>query len=451
MGFMAAFGWASVMLCAGVYLRAKIALLRHMLVPASVIGGVLGFIFINICIYNQIELGMDTVMYANIVNELFTVSFISISLTNHPQEQDGKWKSIMQGALAMGLIWCLLYALTPIVAVGVLTVLGRTVDMPVIYGMLIQFAFCQGPGQAAAYGRIFEFYGWENASVVAITLAAIGFLAAFMIGIPIAKYGIKKGIAKHCGEINSQILRGYLKEEEQIECVIRDTTCNSNVETLAFHFALIGCCYILALAIARLFNHIPGFWGSSMSSMMFMNGMYAAYIIKWFIKKLKIEFMQENILQGKITGLTSDYLVICSFMAISVNIIHKWLIPILVVSLAIIIITFIICFYFGCRIGGDNDFERTLGIYGTCTGTVPSGISLIRLIDPNFKTTASIELGASNLIMFFSTPVYIIILACASGNITFSYAILGLFVCVIIYLISLKTTKSWGRKTYDWK
>ena len=357
----------------------------------------------------------------------------------------------MQGALAMGLIWCLLYALTPIVAVGVLTVLGRTVDMPVIYGMLIQFAFCQGPGQAAAYGRIFEFYGWENASVVAITLAAIGFLAAFMIGIPIAKYGIKKGIAKHCGEINSQILRGYLKEEEQIQCVIRDTTCNSNVETLAFHFALIGCCYILALAIARLFNHIPGFWGSSMSSMMFMNGMYAAYIIKWFIKKLKIEFMQENILQGKITGLTSDYLVICSFMAITVNIIHKWLIPILVVSLAIIIITFIICFYFGCRIGGDNDFERTLGIYGTCTGTVPSGISLIRLIDPNFKTTASIELGASNLIMFFSTPVYIIILACASGNITFSYAILGLFVCVIIYLISLKTTKSWGRKTYDRK
>ena len=53
---------------------------------------------------------------------------------------------------------------------------------------------------------------------------------------------------------------------------------------------------------------------------MFMNGMYAAYIVKWIINKLHLDFLLENTLQGKITGWTADYLVVCAFMAVSVNI-----------------------------------------------------------------------------------------------------------------------------------
>ena len=54
--------------------------------------------------------------------------------------------------------------------------------------------------------------------------------------------------------------------------MVKDTTCNSNIETLSFHFALIGLCYMLAVGIARVLSLIPGFLGTSMSNMMFMNG-----------------------------------------------------------------------------------------------------------------------------------------------------------------------------------
>ena len=47
MNLMMAFGWAGVMICIGVYLWAKISVLRNMLVPASVIAGILGFGFVN--------------------------------------------------------------------------------------------------------------------------------------------------------------------------------------------------------------------------------------------------------------------------------------------------------------------------------------------------------------------------------------------------------------------
>lgn len=85
-------------------------------------------------------------------------------------------------------------------------------------------------------------------------------------------------------------------------------------------------------------------------------------------------------------------------------------------SAVITIVTFVVCFYFGQRFGGANDFERTLGLFGTCTGTVPSGVALVRIVDPDFRTTTSVELGACNLVMIASTPVYIIILALVSGS-----------------------------------
>ncbi len=450
MSFMMAFGWAGVMLCVGVFLRSKVSILRNMLVPASVIGGMMGFLFFNISIGAGLEIGTDTGMYTAIVNNLFTISFISISLTGTGEK--GKTSvTIFKGAVALGLIWCLLYALTPMLAVAVIALAGKAVDMDAIYGMLIQFAFCQGPGQAAAYGGLFEQYGWQDASMVAVTFAAIGFLVAFLIGIPAAIYGVKKGLARHCGKIDAQLLKGYMNKEEQAEYTLKETTCSSNLETLAFHFAVIGVCYILAVGISKIFSYLPGFLGTSMSGLMFMNGMYAAYILKWIMGKLRIDFLLDDGLQRRITGWTADYLVICSFMGVSMKVVGRWILPIILVSLVTAIVTFGICFYFGQRIGGAHDFERTLGLYGTCTGTVPSGISLVRIVDPALRTTTNLELGACNLVMLASTPVYMMILAAAAGSMSLGAAMTGLAGCCVIYLLALKLTKSWGRKTYSWK
>ena len=451
MSFMTAFGLASIMLCVGILLRAKISFLRNMLVPASVTGGIIGIIFMNVVSEVAINIGTDADMFTNIVNNLFTISFISITLSNEHKGEEDNAKGIIKGATALGLVWCVLYAATPIIATGIIYVIGGNTSMDAIYGMLVQFAFCQGPGQSAAYGAIFEQYGWSNASTVAIALSAIGFVAAFLVGIPAAKIGIKRGISKNCGKINDSILKGYLKKEEQNEYMVKDTTCNSNIETLSFHFALIGLCYMLAVGIARVLSLIPGFLGTSMSNMMFMNGMYAAYIVKFLMNKLHLDFLQDNTLQTKITGWTSDYLVVCAFMAVSFVVIKDWIWIILIVSVVITIITFVVCFYFGQRFGGVNDFERTLGLYGTCTGTVPSGVTLVRIVDPDFKTTTSVELGACNLVMIASTPVYIIILALVSGSMEMLSAVAALMVCAIIYLILLKAVGLWGKKTYSWR
>lgn len=464
MSFMMAFGLAGTMICIGMVMRAKIPFLRNMLVPASVIAGIVGFVFMNIFSAWGVEtvaaeggapatvsmlryvFGVDAGVYTEMVNHLFTVSFISISLTSASGGSSAK--NIVKGSLGLGIVWCLLYALTPLAATGIIALIGKPFEMDTIYGMLIQFGFCQGPGQAASFGAIFEADGHVNAATVAMVFASVGFISAFAVGIPAAKLGMKKRIARHCGELDDTVLRGYLRKEEQTDHMVRDTTVNSNLETLGFHFAVIGVCYLLAYFIGKLLSFIPSI-GASLSSMMFMNGMYAAYIVKFLMKKLRIDYLLENTLQSKITGWTSDFLVVCAFMAVSVQIISQWIVPILAVCAVTTVITFIVCFYFGSRFGGENDFERTLGIYGTCCGTVPSGISLIRIVDPNFRTSTAVELGACNLVMLLCTPVYFIILLLSNGTLGMPAALCGLAVCVVVYLILLKVLHLWNKPTYN--
>ena len=357
------------------------------------------------------------------------------------ETEDGKKKKSsgpVRGAIGMALIWCILYALQPLVGILIVSITGKAFHMDSMYGILVPFAFCQGPGQASTYGRLFEYtYGFDKAEMVALTYAIFGFLSAFLIGVPFARYGLKKGLARNKSKINEAVERGYFVPEEQREPLGKSTFHSANIETAAAHFAIMGVCYLLALVLAKLVNFIPAL-GSTFSAMLFMWGMFAAYIVKAVMRKLNIEYLINNAFQSRITGFLSDYLVVCAFMAIQVGIIGNWIVPILLASVASGIVTFFICLFFGERLGSDHDFERVLGVFGTSTGTTPSGVSLLRMVDPKLQTSTGAELGMMNMAMIFSTPTMLFITFAGLKMISLPIACGGMFLTIFIYIILLK-------------
>ena len=455
---MVAFGFASVMLCIGMAIRGKVKLFQHMLMPVSVIGGILGFIFVNLIVTNY-NIGSVTVKdFSNIVDVFFVMSFISIGLTGskkkkskEPVDKKAKKNSSgpIRGAMGMALIWCMLYAITPIAGIIITAVMGKPFDMDAMYGILIPFAFCQGPGQASTYGKLFEgTYGFKNAEMVALTFAVFGFLAAFLVGVPLAKLGLKKGLAKNKSKINAAVERGYFVPEEQREPIGKSTFHSANIETVAAHFAIMGICYLLALVFAKMISFVPVL-GSTFAAMLFMWGMLASYVVKGIMRKLKIDYLINNSFQSRITGFLSDYLVVCAFMAIQVGIIGKWIVPIIVVSVAGAFLTFLVCLYFGSRLGSDHDFERVLGVYGTCTGTTPSGVSLIRMVDPKLQTPTGVELGMMNMAMIFSTPTMLFITFAGLKMISLPIACGGMFITIFVYMVLLKVFRVWKKPTFS--
>lgn len=447
---------ASVMVCLGALLRAKVPFLRKMLVPASVVGGILGFIFMNVSVgYLDLDLaGANAEVFNQIVNIIFTISFIGICLSDPKKsksnESAGKKKSgTAKGGLAMGVLWSALFSLTGGLGYFIIEIVGKPFGMGGEYGTLIPTAFCQGPGQAAAMGLVYETtYGIPNSSQVAVTFAVIGFLAAFFVGVPLAKYGMKKKIAKNTGKLTTSVEKGYFTVEEQRESLGKVTTHTGNLETLTFHFAVIGVCYLIAAyVVAPLLRLVPVL-GPTMAGMMFFNGMLAAYLVKAIMKKLNIYFLVNTSLLSRITGWASDYLVVCAFMAVELAAVGVWLVPIAVESILITVLTFVVCLYFGERIGGENDFERVLGLYGTCTGTTPSGVALVRMVDPSLKTSTAVELGMMNMFMIFSAPCTIFVTLGMTGIMPVWLASVGMIVCGFIYLGLMKVFKVWNKPTF---
>lgn len=447
-----AFGLASVMLCIGMFIRGKVKFFQNMLMPVSVIGGVIGFVFLNL-VMTKVNIGGATVQdFSNIVDVFFVLSFISIGLTGEKKKKSSaepkakKTSGPVRGGLGMSIIWSMLYALTPAVGIVVVALVGKLFHMDAMYGILIPFAFCQGPGQASTYGKLFEnVYGFPKAEMVAITFAVCGFLAAFLVGVPMARYGLKKGLVKNKSKINSAVERGYFMPEEQREPVGKSTFHSANIETIAAHFSIMGVCYLLGVGLAKLMNFIPGI-GSTLSAMLFMWCMFAAYIVKGIMRKLNLDYLINNTLQGRITGFFSDYLVVCAFMAIQLDIIGSWIIPILLVSVAGTVVTAVVCIFFCARLGSDHDFERMLGVYGTSTGTTPSGVSLLRIVDPKLQTPTGEELGIMNMTMILSSLPMTLITLAGLKVISLPVTCGGMLLSVVIYMILLKVFRVWKKK-----
>lgn len=435
----------------GMAVRRWIPAFRSNMVPAFVIAGFLGAIAMNVGLSGVID-GVDSSLFAMLTAELFTLSFISIGLTPPPQStrSDGgrTQKMLLRGAWAMGLTWTFVFAVQALVGVGVVAATGRFGGMDSMYGFMVPFAFAQGPGQAVTFAAIFEEQGWANAVDVGLAFASAGFAAAFLVGVPLAKWGMSKGLAAQSMGISDSVSKGYFREDEQTESMGSETTFSGNIDTLTFHMAMMGVAYVLAHVLAWILGHIPGFVGDTISGMMFMNGLFAAYFLRWVLRKVKVEHLLDRQMQAKLTGFTTDYVVVASFMAVQAAVVAAWLVPILVTVVVITAITVVLVFVIGQRYGSDHDFERTMGMYGTLTGTTPTGLALVRILDPRMRTTTMAEMGLMNLPELLYLPAMLTISAAFAGEMGMAGSLAIIAALAVAYSVIMLLTRSFSKRTW---
>ena len=95
------------------------------------------------------------------------------------------------------------------------------------------------------------------------------------------------------------------------------------------------------------------------------------------------------------------------------------------------------------------NIERMVGIYGICTGTASSGLLLVRVVDPEFRTTAAMELGFQAI--FSSVPVLssmLLVSAPLIWNWSMEFTLAVFAVLMLVFLALLKILKFWGKKRF---
>ncbi len=400
--YFAAFIWIGILFMLGVFLRAKIKILQTYLVPASLIAGVIGFVLVTLGVIGiPTSNGWQTIphsVFSIMTYHLFAFGFVGIGFLQNKSDIAGK--VVIRGGLWMVLLCGLIWAIQSLIGKGIFelwhTLFGG--DFYTGLGYLVGAGFAQGPGQAQAHGLVWEnTYNIGNVVSVSLAFGAMGFFAAVLIGVPLAKYGIKKGLLQqeYSGNLSQSFLRGIMAKNENPPCALA-TTHPGNIDNMAFHLGLMLSMYGLAYLFGLLWtNHMPTAVQSLGFGIMFSWGMVFAMLTRYIMKKLDIIHLIDPQTTRRLTSTCVDFMICSAFMAINVEELKSVAMPFILTIIFATLASLLVIMWFARR-APEFGFERGLACYGCYTGTVATGLLLLRIIDPDFESPAAIELAVMN-------------------------------------------------------
>ena len=447
MSYFLAFGFIGICIYIGVFLRARIRFLQSFLVPACMIGGIIGMILINLDL-----IPLKAELFQTIAYHFFIISFISIGLTGAQQKpgEKGRAKEVARGALWMGLINGASMASQALLGCLLILFFGLLgMKIPLQFGLFLPLGFTQGPGQALAIGKAWEASGFANAISIGLAFAAIGFFFALFVGIPIVNWGIRKGLTRvGRGELPDYFRRGVYAEGQVNEPTGMMTTHSGNVDSLAFQGGAVGICYLLTYLAYFGFEKIIGTLSPATWGFFFFYGMLMGILVRLVMQKSGAGHLLNPQTQNRITSFGVDILVAATLISVKLSVVWEYIVPLVIITLAGGVWTTFYMFYFGRR-SGELSFERMCVQYGCNTGTVSTGLLLLRVVDPEFKTSVAFQTGIYSIFaapLILSTMLVIMYAPKWGLNIYHQMGIfMGLFVLI---LILLKVFRLWGKRAW---
>jgi ESS family glutamate:Na+ symporter len=314
-------------------------------------------------------------------------------------------------------------------------------------GWLVPSGFAQGPGQAVALATVWE-KGFKIPDAISfgLTFAAVGFFIASLVGVALANWGVRKGLPTHAPkELPREFLVGLHDDDKRADAG-KLTTHSGNIDGMAFQVAILIATYFLTYyACLGLKAILPASLKAIAFGLMFFWGMIIALIIRWILIKLKLVKYIDNNVQRRITGVAVDYMVVATLMAVKVAAVWANIVPITLMCLTAGVFTFYFLLYFGRR-QEEYSFERFIALFGIGTGTAASGLLLLRIVDPEFKTPVASEVGLMNLPLLLIIPLSFISFTLPQFGV--GKGLIVLAVLTVIMMVLLKVLKMWKKPAW---
>lgn len=396
-----AFAFMVSLLLLGTILRAKIPFLRITLIPASLLGGLLGFMLISL----DMSFGFTAGDFTAFTFHFFTLSFMALCLTGRdgPKQKD----SVVVGGLWLSLIWVMSLVMQAIVGlVGMMSYnLMADQTLSEFVGIIATHGFTQGPGQALAIGNIWETeLGISQAVNFGIVYASIGFVVAFLVGVPVARWAITNGLNHNKSAcLDEEFLSGIINRSKHVSAGMQITH-SANLDSFAFHLSILGLAYLITDQYISFMQPIAAtvsLMGVPLDlifshNLFFFHGLMICVLLRVIIDKLKLGHFVDNETQRRITGSAVDLMVIATLMSINFVFLSEFFVPILLICILLTLFTALMCFFFGSRLNHLGP-ERSVTIFGCCCGSTGSGLLLLRILDPDLSTPIAKELAFFNI------------------------------------------------------
>jgi len=398
-------GVISIALLLATLIRTRVKFFQKYLIPNALTAG-----FMLLLFYNFIAkyFGMNSEGLGSLVYHLLSISFIAMTLRKAPQPRKKGDLSILSTSLSI----IFQYGLQATIGLAITFLFIITIlpDLFPSIGFFIPLGFALGPGQAYAIGQGWEEFGFTGAGSVGLTFAAVGFLFACFGGVWLINYGIrKKWITEEKLKVIKEkgIRTGVYSRDSDKPAGSQLTTETEAIDSLSYNAAMVFVVYLISYLILKLLTFLLSFAGSlghdlavNLWGISFVFAALTALLFKKILKAFDVQHTIDNGCLTRLAGISVDVMVAGAIGAISIVIVAQYWLPILVMCLVGGFTVIFTVPWFCSRIFTDHRFDRTLIIYGACTGTMPTGLALLRVIDPDFETPVASDYMFSTAITF---------------------------------------------------
>jgi len=426
-------------------LRRKLPVIKHSLMPTAVLAG-----FIILALKELNLLVIDEDFYAMLTYHCIAIGFIALSL-RIPEKivDDNSRTGLKSGAIIAGS-----YSIQAVTGFIISLVLALTIKPDLFHaaGALLPMGYGQGPGQANNIGLTYEALGFEGGRSFGLALAAMGYVVACVVGIIYINYLERSGKVSRqdIQELSGSVTVDTFQSENEIPIA-------ESIDRVSIQVALVlvvyGATYLVTYLLSMGLSLVaPGaadtidalLWGFN-----FMIGSGMAVLARLSMKGMKkLNLMnrqyQNNYLLSRISGLSFDIMIVAGIASIDIEQLKGLWLPFILMSIAGAVVTFYHLQY-SCKKAYEGYFyQGFISMYGMMTGTISSGVLLLREIDPMLKTPAANNLvTGSSFAIALGAPLLAIagiapnsIMACVICT-----AVLAVYYVLLLMLIRSKPKK----------
>lgn len=404
-------GLISILVVAANVLRRKIPFVRKSLMPTAVIAG---FLLLGIKYTNTVP--VDPIFLEMLTYHGLTIGFIAMAL-RVPKVIGGE-----AGSMTVKNSACIVstYLIQGFVGLVVSLFLAYTF-MPDLFkasGILLPMGFGQGPGQANNIGTTYEVnFGFKGGTSYGLAIAATGYLVACIFGVIYLNVQAKKGnVNRFQGGDSESVTLDTFQNEGEIPI-------SQSIDKLSIQLALILVVYLVTFLFiwgftSLLSTYIPGLaklLNSTLWGFTFIFGSLFALLARSllnFFKKVKFSQhqYQNNYLLNRISGVAFDVMIVSGIATIDFDDISGLWIPFIITTVIGGVVTFVYLRWICKKVYPEYRQEAFLSMFGMLTGTISSGVLLLREIDPNFDTPAANNMiTGSSLAVLFGAPLLVLI------------------------------------------
>ena len=450
--FLVQLGLLLMFLMLGNVLRRTVPLFRKCLVPSALLGGVLLLIVDIICKQFGFYL-VDNRLMQVITYHCLAIGFAAMSLKTEKSAHKTNPAQVFEfGALQGGA-----YMLQAFVGLGITLILfflSRYSQQITSYvcGLILPLAFGQGPGNALSWDINFtnipaaQFAG--NGSF-GLSLASIGFVVASVFGVLHINISKKRGLLK---------VRSDRPSDEVIDHTNptgSEIPDNESVDKFTLQAGFVALAYALSFGFMCLLGKLSAFTNSIAWGFNFLWASLAAMLIKIVVKRLRRHNLMHrgyinNYQMDRISGFSFDLMIVAGVSAIEINDIKNYILPIVLLSIAGTIVTYIYIRRVSKECFKGFEHEFFLMSFGTLTGTASNGMILMKEVDPGLRTPTSSLYILSNFPAMVMIAPLLFLLSFAGQSLTNAIIACAVFFTLwLVYTLFLFRRRIFKKKYQD--